>query len=417
MTITVDGFEPTRSIEKPTSLGEVSSILSDADNSGFGVIPIGGGTGLHVGGIPTKYDIAIHMTGFKSVVSHNPADLTCTVEAGITLGELQAILAEHGQFLAIDAPFPERSTVGGIMSSLPTGYLRWQLGHPRDTVIGMEVLLPSGTITKSGGQVVKNVSGYDMSRLHIGGFGSLGVISKISFKLTPKPRGELTIRVFFNDDKSMHEFVGDIFSTSLMPLAAACTHNNTYVKDKGESLDYDSICYIRIGGGTRSLAKQTSMIETIAANHSAVKKESVGTPRSESLWQEIRDYSEKQFEVIGRISSVPSNIHAIEEDLSKKLDELRVGHRMICQPGFGTALLFIEGIEAQGSESGVRTLRSLRQTVNAYNGTLVYEKIPILWKHSIDVWNVDRIPALHQMRTLKQTYDPNWTMSSGRFVV
>ena len=417
MNTIVDGLQPTKGIEKPTSLGEVSSILRDADNSGLGVIPIGGGTRLHVGRVPTKYDISIFMTGFKNVVSHNPADLTCTVEAGITLGELQDILAEHGQFLAIDAPFPEHSTVGGIMSSLPTGYLRWQLGHPRDTVIGMEVLLPSGTITKSGGQVVKNVSGYDMARLHIGGFGRLGVISKISFKLTPKPRGELTLRTSFSDDKSMHEFVSDIFSTSLMPLAAACTHETTYSNEMGKYPDYTSVCYLRIGGGIRSLTKQTSMIDTIATNHCAVKRERIDTLQSESLWQEIRDYSGKRFEIIGRISSVPSNIHEIEKNISKKLNDSKLGHTMICQPGFGTSLLFIRGIETKGEESGVRILKSLRQSVNAYKGTLVYEKIPISWKHSLDVWNADQIPALQQMRILKQTYDPNSIMSSGRFVI
>ena len=199
MTLIIDDIEPSQGAEKPVSLHQLSSVLKDADGGGLGLVPFGGGTRLSVGSIPKKYDIAVDLSAFDQIVSHNPADLTCTVESGITISVLQKELAEHGQFLAVDAPLPDKATVGGTIASSTLGYLRWQLGHPRDTIIVMEVLLANGTITKSGGQVVKNVSGYDMARLHVGGLGTLGVISKVSFKLTPRPFKELSVKFLFRD--------------------------------------------------------------------------------------------------------------------------------------------------------------------------------------------------------------------------
>ena len=129
MSLEVDGVQPPNGVLKPTSVNELSSILFESDSAGLGVIPFGGRTRLEVGGIPKKFDIGIDTTGLNKIVTHNPADLTCTVEAGMHIDQLQSILDDHGQFLAIDAPLPGEATVGGTIASLPPGYLRWQLGH------------------------------------------------------------------------------------------------------------------------------------------------------------------------------------------------------------------------------------------------------------------------------------------------
>ena len=126
---------------------------------------------------------------------------------------LQDSLKEHGQFLAVDCPFPAESTVGGTLASNSPGFLRWQLAHMRDMVIGMKVVFAAGTLTKSGGQVVKNVSGYDMARLHIGGLGTLGVITEVSFKLTPLPAKEGSITVGFDSRDDAFDFSRKIRTT------------------------------------------------------------------------------------------------------------------------------------------------------------------------------------------------------------
>ena len=118
---------------------------------------------MEVGNPPERLDAVVEVSRLDNVIEHNPADLTVTTQAGITVASLRRVLEKEAQLLAIDPPLPDRTTIGGTLASGADGPLRWHYGHPRDSVIGMRVVQADGTITKSGGQVVKNVRGYDMS--------------------------------------------------------------------------------------------------------------------------------------------------------------------------------------------------------------------------------------------------------------
>ena len=182
----VDGKTP-GVVARPTSPQEISESMSIAAEHRLTVSPLGGRTRTGLGNVPESLDIAIDVTAVDQVMAHNAADLTATVEAGIRVSRLQEVLAEHGQFLAIDPPLPDRATIGGTLAVGWSGPATWQNWSPRDIVIGMRTVQADGVITKTGGQVVKNVSGYDMARMHIGALGTLGVIVEVSFKLTPLP--------------------------------------------------------------------------------------------------------------------------------------------------------------------------------------------------------------------------------------
>ena len=173
---------------RPDDVAGIADALRFASRGEFAVVVWGGGTRIGLGNIPTGYDMALDVTGLDRVVDHTPGDLTATVEAGITISALQEALGRHGQFLAVDPPLPDRATLGGTLAIGTSGPLKWQYGSIRDTVIGMKVVQADGTVTKSGGQVVKNVSGFEMARMHIGALGTLGVIAEVSLKLTPRPR-------------------------------------------------------------------------------------------------------------------------------------------------------------------------------------------------------------------------------------
>ncbi|SVA09798.1 uncharacterized protein METZ01_LOCUS62652 [marine metagenome] len=416
MSLIIDDIEPSKGVEKPVSLDQLSSLLREADGEGIGIVPFGGGTRLDVGSIPTKYDIALDLSAFDQIVSHNPADLTCTVGAGITVGVLQETLAAHGQFLAVDTPLPDKATIGGTIASSALGYLRWQLGHPRDTVIGMEVILANGTVTKSGGQVVKNVSGYDMARLHVGGLGTLGIISKVSFKLTPRPFKELSVKLLFRDSYMAHSFAHSLFGSSMMPLAFASVHGDAVELFAGQSSKTDVFCAIKIGGRLRACDRQVAIVEKLARDFEAQGIQTVDEAESDLLWQSIRDYSgssNKFDSIIGRIYASPSNMHEIEETLVKRLSVSSSIYSLICQQGFGAALLFVEDSE---NKSEVSLLKDLREIVNRFQSTLVFEKLPPLLKASIDVWDSGRLSSIEQMKSLKKTYDPNSTLNAGRFV-
>ena len=129
-----------------------------------------------------------------------PGDLTITVEAGATLAEVQAALAPHGLFLPIDAPYPDRATIGGILAVNAFGASRLGYGTARDWLIGLTVVDAAGRLTKGGGKVVKNVTGYDLPKLHLGALGTLGILAEATFKVAPLPEAERTVLVRLGND-------------------------------------------------------------------------------------------------------------------------------------------------------------------------------------------------------------------------
>ena len=182
--ITIDGIVPSIVIY-PTNHSQIKLIFTIAKKNNLGIIPFGGQTKINLGNIPKKFDIALSTKNLNSIINHQQFDLTTTVEAGITLLKLQKFLAKFGQYLPINSPNPEKATIGGILSTYPLGLNTSNIGLPRDWLLGIKVALTSGEIIKGGGQVVKNVTGYDMPKLFSGALGTLGIILEATFKLTP----------------------------------------------------------------------------------------------------------------------------------------------------------------------------------------------------------------------------------------
>src|SRR3981081_2377455 len=172
----------------PGSEQELAKVLKLANAVRLAVIPRGGGTKLQWGNRPERADVILSTSRLNRVIEHAWADLTVSVEAGCTIGKLQETLAKHGQRLALDALWPERATVGGVLSTNDSGALRLRFGALRDLIIGVTIALPDGTLASSGGKVVKNVAGYDLTKLATGAFGTLGIITRAVFRLHPLPR-------------------------------------------------------------------------------------------------------------------------------------------------------------------------------------------------------------------------------------
>ena len=177
-------------VAEPESVEAVRSAVAQAAAEGSTVAPVGGRTRLDVGNPPDSVDLMLSSRRLEQLVRHTPDDLTAAAEAGITIERLQNELAGHGQYLAVDPPLPERATLGGTLAVGFSGPAKWQYSNVRDCVIGLSVVQADGNLTKSGGQVVKNVSGYDLARMHVGALGTLGMIVEASLKLTPLPRTE-----------------------------------------------------------------------------------------------------------------------------------------------------------------------------------------------------------------------------------
>ncbi|MEI6137533.1 MAG: FAD-binding oxidoreductase, partial [Chloroflexota bacterium] len=183
----IDGVEPTLAFS-PDDRDEVAALLRAADEAGAAVVPQGGRTALHLGRPLQRYDVALETRGLARIVEYVPDDLTVTVEAGIHLDVLQQTLGEHGQYLPVDPPPDGHVSIGGLLATARSGAWRGHLPAARDLLLGATIALPSGELVTSGGRVVKNVTGYDMHRMHTGALGALGVIVEASFKVAPSSR-------------------------------------------------------------------------------------------------------------------------------------------------------------------------------------------------------------------------------------
>src|SRR5438445_4634182 len=183
-----------RAAEKPATAEELARRLHEAAEAGTAVFPVGGGRAAEMGDPPARDGIELHTTALDRVLEHSQADMVVSVEAGITLEALQAQLATSGQFLPLDPFNSPGHTIGGLLASGWTGPLRLRYGSARDFLIGIRVALPDGRLASAGGRVVKNVSGYDLMKLHYGAIGTLGVIVAASFKVFPKALHDVTVQ-------------------------------------------------------------------------------------------------------------------------------------------------------------------------------------------------------------------------------
>ncbi|MEP7187737.1 MAG: FAD-binding oxidoreductase, partial [Roseiflexaceae bacterium] len=209
----------------PGSLEELSAVMRVAYERRAAVVPWGGGTQQNIGAPPAKVDLVVRTERLDRVLIHEPDDLTISVEAGITLGALQELTRRHGQMLPLDPPLAGRATIGGLLATATDGPRRLGYGTLRELTIGIAVVEASGRITRGGGIVVKNVSGFDMMKLYLGILGTLAIITSANFKLLPIPRAAATLLCMFSDPAAAFAAVEAIQLTQLTPTAAEYLNN------------------------------------------------------------------------------------------------------------------------------------------------------------------------------------------------
>jgi len=171
----------------PHDAAEAAAALAACARDDAAVVVVGGSTLQSLGNAPRRCDVALHTRNLRGIREYDPRDMTAGIDAGTTLADVARILGENGQWIPFDAPLPERATVGGTLAAGWAGPRRAVYGRPRDLVLGSTIALTDGTLARAGGMVVKNVTGYDMSKLYIGSLGTLGLIVRANFKALPRP--------------------------------------------------------------------------------------------------------------------------------------------------------------------------------------------------------------------------------------
>tara|TARA_B100001123_G_scaffold179346_1_gene205502 strand:+ start:8232 stop:9566 length:1335 start_codon:yes stop_codon:yes gene_type:complete len=412
----VDGVEPQIGVS-PISVDEIVTVVKTASEESLGIVPFGGGTRICLGNpLSGSYGIALNMRSMNRIVTHNAGDLTATVESGITLKELSDVLYDHGQFLALDAPLLSKATIGGTLAAGAIGPLKWQFGSPRDLVVGMQVVQSHGKLVKSGGRVVKNVSGYDMARLHIGGLGSLGVITEVSFKLSPLPQVQKNLVITFKQLEHSISSGLDIANTEIMPLSMMSfdrTVNHTAGLGLSTSEGYLAI---RLGGRPRTLNRQLQECIKICENYEAVEFLELDEQATYTFWRLLVDYKwESEVEnPIARISVAPDQIYPMIKNMlvQDKPDFLS----FLTEPGYGSMIVHWsdEGYD-DFEEAVIISMEKSRDMAVNLGGHFIIERAPENIKSNLDPWGKVG-GSIEIMRRMKQEYDPANIFNVGRFV-
>jgi glycolate oxidase FAD binding subunit len=358
---------------RPTDLAS----LSEAMRSGHRrLLVAGAGTAAEWGGAPADVDAVVDITGLDGVIDYQPADMTVAVRAGTPLADLQKVLAEHGQRIALDAArISSGATVGGLVATADGGPARHAYGTLRDMVIGITVVLADGTVARSGGHVIKNVAGYDLAKLFHGSLGTLGVIAEVVLRVYPIPKATRTLAVECAPEEAFG-LAGRIVTDALEPVALEW---------------FAGRLLARFEGTVDGVARRAAGLDA------AGWREVDG-----AVWDEVANVAlGAPGDTVFRCGTLPSRM-----------------------PWFAARLAELAGDSATLSSSlgvGVHTVRlragdaaavlgSLRDEVASAGGSTT----AIRRAGEVPAWGSPP-PAVAVMRAVKQQFDPGGRLGGGRF--
>jgi glycolate oxidase FAD binding subunit len=411
----VDGLRPA-AVALPESADEVSAVLTAACEQRAAVVPWGGGTAMALGNLPRTYDLALVTRSLSRILEYEPADLTLTVQAGITMAALADELKRHGQFLPLDAP--EEATLGGVLATGAFGPRRHAYGPVRDWVLGVRVVHADGRATKAGGRVVKNVAGYDMTKLYLGSLGTLGVIVEASLKVTPLPAVEETWAAVCPSSLEAVRLALDADSRGLR--LSALTVAGPLGRDgplAAAGLDSRGYAVLAQAMGTQAAVERSLQdLDALAGDHGLTG----GGARlggADEVWEALRALARPALAdnvLLVRALLSPRRVLPWLERTAGLAAKTGLAPALAAHVGTGCVFTRWQG-PGLGGERGRGLLAALSESAVTLGGAAVVEGCAIELKHHVDVWGRPRADfAL--MRRLKEQFDPHGTLNPGRFL-
>src|SRR6266704_5976357 len=391
-------------VAAPSSEQEVASVLAYANREGLKAIVRGGGTQLNTGLPPRDGDILLSTTRLNQVVEYAPHDMTVTVQAGLSLDDLQSYLARARQWLALDPILSPGATIGGIISTNVSGARRLRYGGVRDQIIGIRVVLSAGPIAKGGGKVIKNVAGYDLPKLFTGALGTLGVIIAATFRLYPLRAASRTVVLTAPAPAPLCDLAVRVIASTLEPTALDVM--------SAPAAGVGCVMAARFETEPESADEQAATL--ISMTTGLDDNKTLQGEAEEQFWQQVAsDFplaSEAENALILKASVLPTSVASWLESLEHTAKEASLSTRWRGHAGHGLIFARLSGEET----ALARAVDELRHVASAGQGNLVVLDAPAALARKVDVWG--SIPAFEVMRRLKARFDPNYTLNPGRFV-
>ncbi len=426
----VDGSVPS-AIVRPTSQEQVVELVRYALADGLSLIAGGSRSKMDFGMPPSRYDIALDMKSMQAIAHFDPGDLTLSVDAGMPLRLLESVLDKKQQFLPLAVPCYESSTIGGAVASGIDSVLRQQYGTVRDYLIGAEFVDGTGNLCKSGGRVVKNVTGYDLHKLLVGSLGTLGVITRLNFRTFPMPHAFGGYIATFSDAPSALAFRSSVDRKGL-PIA------------NGELLDPQATELLR----TMLDKSSVSLPIQSAPNRWSV---CIACEGNESVVQRIT----RELEILAKAAGALENIEldaatdaALSGAFRESFDWLRTSapavalFRIVLPSVSGPDLLALNQIATAASLRSATFFRaggvlyflvlaeheqlsfidaisnvaeSIFTSIAKLKGSATLLHAPQTLKQRINIWGPKRLD-FSLMERIKRAFDPKNIFSPGRFV-
>lgn len=377
-------------IESPRQLAD---LLGSATASNETVIPFGGRRSLATGKPAGPARWGVDLSGMRGILAYEPADLTLSVRAGTSLADIQGVLTEAGQELPIDIPYPDESTIGGLVATGFAGPRRLRSGTLRDLLIGCEFVRGDGLLARAGGMVVKNVSGFEIPRFLHGSWGSLAVLTSVNLKVTPTARADGTLLVAFDGLEAAMDAAHRLIAVE--PAIEACV----VVKDRGG---------VRVAARAMGRTGAVSAMLDSFGHELGSVTDRLESDASQKYWQDLVDaFAEDASRIVIAMSTRPRDV----QSLANQMNEIgtRCGASMLVSPGLGSLRITIPGDQADSSTYATDILG----VANGLDVACVLESASQALRSAVSTWGAEP-EGIDVMRSVKRQFDPSNVLNPGR---